>query len=143
MWICIDHFFNCLSIKTDINKNGLNLIYSEGSNAFKIQIAAVWLTMWLNHCDFDAIWTMFLGFLKLCTHISVFRGCWWVSVISEFSFLSIGLKGKTRKLRKIITFAYKAEIHVDLFYEHYFNFLSVKNDISKNELNISREIRSS
>ena len=26
-------------------------------------------------------------------------------------------------------------MHVDLFYDHYFNFLSVKNDISKNELN--------
>ena len=96
MWICIDHFFNCLSIKTDINKNGLNLIYSEGSKAFKTQIAAAWLAMWLNHCNFDVIWTIFLGFLKLRTHISVFRGFWWVSVISEFSFLGIALKTKTR-----------------------------------------------
>ena len=38
--LCFDHFFNCLSIKTDINKNELNLIYSEVSNALKIQIAA-------------------------------------------------------------------------------------------------------
>ena len=34
-------------------------------------------------------------------------------------------------------------MHVDLLYDHYFNFLSVKNDISKNELNKSREVRSS
>ena len=102
--LCFDHFFNCLSIKTDINKNEPNLIHSEGSNALKIQIAAAWLATWLNHCNFDVVWTIFLGFLKLHTHKSVFRGFWWVSVISKFSFLGIGLKRKTRKLRKIIVF---------------------------------------
>ena len=102
--LCFDHCFNCLSVKTDINKNGLNLIYSEGSKAVKTQIAAACLAMWLNHCTFDIIWTTFLGFLKLRTHISVFWGFWWVSVISEFSFLDIWLKTKTRKLRKIIIF---------------------------------------
>ena len=35
-----DHYFNCLSVKTDIIKTGLNLMYSEGSKAFKTQIAA-------------------------------------------------------------------------------------------------------
>ena len=63
-----------MSIKTDINENGLNLKCSEGSKAFKTQIAAAWLAVWLNHCNFDVIWTIFLGFLKLRTHISVFRG---------------------------------------------------------------------
>ena len=38
--LCFDHYFNCLSVKTDINKNRLNLIYSEGSIAFKTQVAA-------------------------------------------------------------------------------------------------------
>ena len=33
--LCLDHYFICLSVKTDISKNGLNLIYSEGSKAFK------------------------------------------------------------------------------------------------------------
>ena len=102
--LCFDHYFNCLSVKTDINKNRLNLIYSEGSIAFKTQVAAAWLAMWLNHCNFDVIWTIFLGFLKLRTHVLDFRSFWWVSVISEFSFLGIGLKMKTRKLRKIIIF---------------------------------------
>ena len=37
--LCFDHFFNCLSIKTDINKKGLNLIYSEELKAFKTQLA--------------------------------------------------------------------------------------------------------
>ena len=54
--------------------------------------------MWLNHCNFDVIWTIFLGFLELRTHISVFWGFRWVSVISEFSFLGIALKTKTRKI---------------------------------------------
>ena len=83
--LCFDHYFNCLSIKTDINKNRLNLMYSEGSIAFKTGIAVAWLPMWLNHFNFDANW-IFLGFLKLLTHISVFWGFWLVSVISKFSF---------------------------------------------------------
>ena len=37
--LCFDHYFNCLSVKTDINKNGLNLIYPEESKAFKTQLA--------------------------------------------------------------------------------------------------------
>ena len=53
--LCLDHYFNCLSVKTDINKNGLNLIYSEGSKAFKIQLAVAWLAMRPNHCKFDVI----------------------------------------------------------------------------------------
>ena len=32
---------------------------------------------------------------------------------------------------------------MDLFYDHSFNFLSVKKKISENELNKSREVRSS
>ena len=102
MWICVLTTFLTVWVKTDINKNGLNSIYSEGLKAFKTQLAVAWLAMWLNHCNFDVIWTIFLEFLKLCTHISVFWGFWWVSVISEFSFLGIGLKTKTQKLRKII-----------------------------------------
>ena len=31
---------------------------------------------------------------------------------------------------------YKGEMHVDLFFDHYFNLLSVKNDINKNGLNL-------
>ena len=38
--LSFDHYFNCLSVKTDINKNGLNLIYPEGPKGFKTQIAA-------------------------------------------------------------------------------------------------------
>ena len=104
--LCFEHFFNCLSIKTDIDKNGLNLVYSEGrvKKLLKTQLTAAWLAMWLNHCNFDVIWTIFLGFLELRTHISVFWGFRWVSVISEFSFLGMALKTKTRKLRKIIIF---------------------------------------
>ena len=38
--VCFDHYFNCLGVKTDISKNGLNLICPEGAKAFKTQIAA-------------------------------------------------------------------------------------------------------
>ena len=35
-----DHYFNFLSVKTDKNKNGFNLLYPEESKAFKAQIPA-------------------------------------------------------------------------------------------------------
>ena len=54
--VCFDHYFNCLSVKTDISKNGLNLICPEGAKAFKTQIAAAWCAMWLNHFEIDLIW---------------------------------------------------------------------------------------
>ena len=31
---------------------------------------------------------------------------------------------------------YEAQMHVDLFFDHYFNFLRVKNEINKNEINL-------
>ena len=102
--LCFDHFFNCFSIKTDINRNGFNLIYSEGSKAFKTHSAATWLATWLDHFEIDVVWTVFKKFLKLHTHISVFWRFWWISRISEFSFLGIGHKTKTRKSRKIFIF---------------------------------------
>ena len=46
----------------------------------------------------------FQDFLKLHSHISVFWGFRRISVISEFSFLGIGLKTKTRKSRKTFSF---------------------------------------
>ena len=100
--LCFDHYFNCLSVKTDINKNRYNLIYSEGSKAFKTQLAAAWLSMGLDHFQTDVVWTAFKEFLKLRIHISVSWGFWWISGISEFSFLGIEHKTKTRKLRKNI-----------------------------------------
>ena len=35
-----DHYFYYLSVKTDMNKNWLNLLYQEVSKAFKTQIPA-------------------------------------------------------------------------------------------------------
>ena len=118
--LCFDHIFNCLSIKTGINRNGLNLIYSEGLNALKTQLAAAWLAMWLNHCNFDVIWTIFLGFLKLHTHISVFRVFDGFPWFPSFRFWVQGSKRKPRNYGKSLFLGYKAEMHVDLFYDHYF-----------------------
>ena len=59
-----------------------------------------WIAMWLNHFKIDVIWTAFKGFLKLHSHISVFWGFSWISVIFEFSFLGIELKQKPGNHRK-------------------------------------------
>ena len=78
--LCFEHYFNFLSMKTDINKNRLNLLYSEGSKAFTTQLAAAWLAMWLDHFETVVIWTVFKEFLKL--HNQYFGVFWWISEIS-------------------------------------------------------------
>ena len=54
-----DHYFDFLSVETDINKSRLNLINLEESEAIKRHIPATWLTICLNHFEFDVIWTVF------------------------------------------------------------------------------------
>ena len=107
MHLFFDLYFNFVSVKIEINKKNnkrLNWINLEGSDALKRQKYDTWIAMWLNHFEIDVIWTAFKGFLKLHSHISVFWGFSWISVISEFSFLGIGLKTKTRKSRKIFIY---------------------------------------
>ena len=88
--------------------------------------------MWLNHFENNVIWAVFKLFLKLHSHITVLWRFCRISVISEFSCLSIGLKTKTRKSREISIFiVYKIQMHMDLFFDLYFNFLSVKIEINK------------
>ena len=70
----------------------------------KTQIPATRLAMWLNDFEFDVIWTAFQLFLKLRSHITVLWRFCRISVISEFSFLGIGLNTKTRKSQKIFIF---------------------------------------
>ena len=53
--LIFDHYFIFLSVKTDTNKNGLNLINLEVSEAVKRDIPATRLAMCLNHFDFDVI----------------------------------------------------------------------------------------
>ena len=55
------------------------------------------------------------------------------SVISEFSFLGCKAQIGNPEIKENLYFlAYKAEMHLNLLY----SFLSVRNDISKNELNL-------
>ena len=50
-------------------------------------------------------------------------------MISEFSPFGVGFKTKTQKSLKIFSFGiYKVQMNVGLFFDHHFNFLSVKTD---------------
>ena len=61
-------------------------------------------------------------------------------MIFEFSFLGIGLKTKTRKSGEISIFwVYKVQMHMDLFFDHYFNVLGAKTKINKNVLNLIKQ----
>ena len=76
MWICFfDHHFNFLRVKNDINKNRLNLINLEASEALKGQILATWSAMRLNHFEFDVIWTvlqLFWSYILILQYYGVF-----------------------------------------------------------------------
>ena len=50
-----NHYFNFLSVKTEINKNVLNLIHLDGFEAFKKQTPGTSLEICVNHFDFDVI----------------------------------------------------------------------------------------
>ena len=107
MDVFFDLYFNFLSLKTEINKKNnkrLNLINLEGSDALKKQKYDTWIAMWLNHFENNVIWTVFKAVLELHSYISVFWGFSWISMISKFSFLGIGLQTKTWKSPKISIF---------------------------------------
>ena len=91
MWICfmITILTFWVSKITLAKTNSIDLEWSE---AIKRQIPATWSAMWLNHFEFDVIWTCFKCFESK------------ISVTSEFSFLGVGLKAETRNSRKICIF---------------------------------------
>ena len=104
MDLFFDHYFKFLRTKTEIYKSDFNLINLDGLEALKRQIPGILLGIWLNHIEIYAIWRTFKLLLKLHYHVSVLWRFCKISVISEFSFLSIVLKTKTRKSRKIFIF---------------------------------------
>ena len=116
-------------VKIDINEKEIKSKNPEGSKAFKTQMPDAWLATWQNSFNFDVIWTAFQLFLKLHSHISVFWRFCRISVISEFSFLGVGLT------ENLYFQLYEVPMYVDLCFDHYFNCLSIKTDISKNRLN--------
>ena len=127
-----NHYFNFLNVKTDINKNGLNLINPEESKALKRHIPATWLAICLNHSEFDVIWTAFPLFLKLRSHITVLWRFCKISVISEFSFFGYRPQNENPEITRNLYFCVcKVQMHMYLFFDHYFNFLSAKTKIKK------------
>ena len=89
--------------------------------------------MWMNHFEINVFWTAFQGFFKLQNSLSSILGLWWISMISEFSFLGIGFIMKTQKSRKIFIFWFKT---LQWMFDHHFNCLNVKTGINKNRLNL-------
>ena len=104
MDLFFDYYFNSLSVKTDITKRESKVIYPEGSKAFKPQIPATRLAMWLNDFEFDVIRTAFQLLLKLHSHISVLWLFRRISVISKFLFSGIGQKNKNLGITENLSF---------------------------------------
>ena len=130
-----DHCFNFLSVKTDIVKKDIKLINPGGSKAFKTQIPATRLAMWLNGFEFDVIWAAFQLLLKLHSHILVLWPC---KIPVIFGVLVFGYRAQNENpeiTESLYFWVYNTNIQVDLLFDHYFYYLSVKTDISKNGVN--------
>ena len=102
--LLFDHYFKFLSTEAEIYKSDFNLINLVGLEALTRQIPGTWLGIWLNDIEIYVIWRTSQLFFKLHSVILVLQRFCRISVISEFSFLGIGLKTKTRKSRKISIF---------------------------------------
>ena len=138
--VFFDLYFNFLSVKTEINKKNnkrLNLINLEGSDALKRQKYDTWIAMWLNHFENNVIWTVFKGFLKLHSYISVFWG--FFMNFRDFRVFAFGYRSQKENseiTENLYFLVYKVQMHMDLFFDHYFNFLGAKTKINKNVLNL-------
>ena len=135
-----DPHFNFLSVKTEINKKNnkrLNLINLEGSDALKRKKYETWIAMWLNHFENNVIWTVFKGCLKLRSYISAFLG--FFMNFRDFRVFAFGYRSQKENpeiTENLYFLVYKVQMHMDLFFDHYFNFSGAKTKINKNVLNL-------
>ena len=135
--LVFDNYIKFLIVKTDTQKHRAQFDWTEWSKDFQTQIPTVWLAMWLNDFDFDVIWRAFQPFLNLHSHITVLWRFCRISVISEFSFLGIGLKTKTWKSRKISIFGFtKFKCIWIYFLITLLTFWLIKLKTNKNVLNL-------
>ena len=57
----------------------------------------------------------------------------------DFRVFVFGYRSQTKKpeiTENLYFWVYKVQMHMDLFFDHYFNFLGVKTTINKNLLNL-------
>ena len=104
MDLFFDHYFKFLRTKTETYKSDFSLINLDALEALKRQIPGILLEIWLNHIEIYVVWRTFELLLKIHSHISELEHFCRISVISELSFLVIGLKTKTWKSQKIFIF---------------------------------------
>ena len=131
MNLFFDHFFNFLSAKTKINKNVVNLITLDGLEAVKRQKYYTGIAMWLNHFENHVVWATFQLFLKLHFHITVLWRFCRISVISWVFVFGYRPQNENLEIMENLYFwVYKVQMHMNLFFDHYFNFLSAKTKIN-------------
>ena len=128
-------YFNFLSVKTVINKNNnkrLNLINLEESEALKRQTAATWSAMQLNHFEMMSFKQYFKGFWS---YILTFSILGFLTNLRDFQVFVFGYRFQNQNpeiTENLYFWVYKVEMDMDLFFHLYFNFLSVKTVINKN-----------
>lgn len=92
-----------------------------------------------SHCEFDLIWTTFELFLKLYSHISILWRFYRTSrFIWIFVFCYRTQKHNLKITGNLFWGVYKVQMHVDLFFDDYFNFLSIKTEINRDGLNLKK-----
>ena len=136
MDLFFDYYFSFLSVNTEINnrnkKHRLKLTNLEELHSLERQKYDKQLARWLNYFENDGIWTIFQEFLKLHSHISVFWG--FLMNFRDFRVFVFGYRAQNEYpeiTEKFYFCVYKVQIHLDLFFDHYFSFLSVNTEINK------------
>ena len=120
-------------------QNEFNLINLDGLEALKRQISGTWLGTWVNHIEIYGVWRTSQLFFKLHSHILVLWRFCRIPVISEFSFLDKKAQNENPEITENFYFwIYEVQMHVDLFFDHYFNFLNVKTQIIKKQTQVNK-----
>ena len=122
-----DLYFDFLTVETEINKSRLNFINLEESEAIKRHIPATWLTICLNHFEFDVIWKVFQLLMMLNFQF--------LYNFHDFRVFAFGYRVQNEKpeiTENLYFLDLQSSVNVGLLFDHYFNFLSVKTDTQKN-----------
>ena len=130
MNLFFDYSFNFLSAKTKMDKKLLNLVNLDGL-ALKRQKNDTWIAMCLNHLDsISTVFGAIFPYYSIVTFLLSFRDFW------VFSFGYRSQKENPEITENLYFSFFKVEMHMNLFFNHYFNILSVRTKIDKNFLNL-------
>ena len=144
MWTCflitILNFW-LLKLKYTKATNPINL---DGLEALKGQIRGTWLEIWLNRIEIFVIWRT-TAFQATLSYFSIMAFLQNFCDFRVFVFRYRAQNENPEITENVYFWIYKVQMDVNLCFDHYFNFLSVKTETNKQkkqtQFNKSRGVR--